>query len=541
MPRTIDLPNNFTATSLTSLIVTQNQATGRITYPNFLYWLGIELGLTQELTASSDVNFNSVQTVNTGTFDRINLERNIAIGGPDPLSVLDTSLYISNSRVSNRPTNIKLRGYTGNYGSFTPAYPQIKSEVAKGLLSNAEAVDTGNILGEIAFSGHDGIRFTNTITGLISFRAAETWIGTGDSTTKSGTSWRVASQPINTVLKDSTQFNHLWQEWTLSGDNVAINNLYIGDGSMNTATILVRSNGVVQQGHGSTNVNFVNSQLRLIGVPAEATLEADNQSLDDTLKIQFVAGRGSGTQGRRNPVKQGDTLGLIDYRGQYLTSSTDFGVAVGSISLKAISDFTVANRGTKFVLNTVNSGTTSESTRLDLSSKFHRYSSDNHVFLSSTGSVLATLTTETGLTIYTTTTFAGGLLETTLATRTVKTGSVTTGSLNTATMEIVGFKSYVLSKVATDYPARVRIYTDTTERNTDFYRSTTTSVPANLGLIAEVITTSGSLTKLVSPGVFGFNNDSPSSSTIYVSVTNNDTVTRNITLNLTLLQLEQTA
>jgi hypothetical protein len=58
------------------------------------------------------------------------------------------------------------------------------------------------------------------------------------------------------------------------------------------------------------------------------------------------------------------------------------------------------------------------------------------------------------------------------------------------------------------------------------------------GVIAEVITTASSLTQLITPGVIGFNNDVATTTTVYLAVTNKDTVSRAIDVTLTLLQLE---
>lgn len=126
-----------------------------------------------------------------------------------------------------------------------------------------------------------------------------------------------------------------------------------------------------------------------------------------------------------------------------------------------------------------------------------------------------------------------------LTSRTASTGTVTSlGSGSSNSLNILGYKTYMLSKVVTDYPAWVRIYADSASRTSDASRSSGTDPLPGSGVIAEVITTPGNLTQLITPGVTGFNNDNPTSSTVYISVTNNDTVTRTINVTLTLLQLE---
>jgi hypothetical protein len=107
-----------------------------------------------------------------------------------------------------------------------------------------------------------------------------------------------------------------------------------------------------------------------------------------------------------------------------------------------------------------------------------------------------------------------------------------------ATINIVGPKTYILSKVTTSSPAWVRIYSDAASRTNDAARLEGTDPLPGSGVIAEVITTLGFLTQLITPGVIGFNNDTTVADVVYVSVKNTDSVTSDITVTLSLLQLE---
>jgi hypothetical protein len=110
----------------------------------------------------------------------------------------------------------------------------------------------------------------------------------------------------------------------------------------------------------------------------------------------------------------------------------------------------------------------------------------------------------------------------------------------TSSISLTGYKTYVLYKVATTCPAWVRIYTDSASRTADSTRTIGTDpVPGN-GIIAEVITSAGYLTQSITPGTIGFNSDSPVSTNVYLSVTNQDTLTQAIGVSVTLLQLEAT-
>jgi hypothetical protein len=106
------------------------------------------------------------------------------------------------------------------------------------------------------------------------------------------------------------------------------------------------------------------------------------------------------------------------------------------------------------------------------------------------------------------------------------------------TITATGFKTYVLSKVTTSSPAWVRIYSDATSRTNDAARAEGTDPLPGSGVIAEVITTPGFLTQLITPGVIGFNNNSTLNNLIYLAVKNTDSVSRDITVTLSILQLE---
>lgn len=125
-----------------------------------------------------------------------------------------------------------------------------------------------------------------------------------------------------------------------------------------------------------------------------------------------------------------------------------------------------------------------------------------------------------------------------LQSRATKAG--TTGSLADAAqanLDITGFKGYALLKVQTDRAARVRIYTDAASRTADASRAEGTDPTADAGVIAEVITT-GAATVLISPGAFGFNNESTPTTTIPCRITNKSGGTSTVVVTLHVLQLE---
>ena len=120
---------------------------------------------------------------------------------------------------------------------------------------------------------------------------------------------------------------------------------------------------------------------------------------------------------------------------------------------------------------------------------------------------------------------------------TTSSGSISSGA--NASITATGFKTWAIHKIVTDYPAWIRIYCDTASRTADAARSIYTDPTPGTGVILEAITTSGNLTSLVTPGVIGFNNDATPSTNMYMLITNQDSTTRNISVTMTLTQLEQ--
>ena len=117
------------------------------------------------------------------------------------------------------------------------------------------------------------------------------------------------------------------------------------------------------------------------------------------------------------------------------------------------------------------------------------------------------------------------------------TGSV--GAAATTDLDITGFKSYGLLKVGISSAAWVRLYVDGASGTSDATRSYLVDPTPGSGLIAEVRTeTAGISTFLMSPGVIGWNNDVSVGSTIYAAVTNNESSSATITVDLTVVKME---
>jgi hypothetical protein len=114
--------------------------------------------------------------------------------------------------------------------------------------------------------------------------------------------------------------------------------------------------------------------------------------------------------------------------------------------------------------------------------------------------------------------------------------TVSIGADVTTDLNITGYKAYSLFKITTDAEAWVRVYVDDASRDADTTRSEGEDPTPGSGVISEV-RTSGAESILISPGIMGFNNDSPRTDTIYLSVTNRSGSATTITVTLTALQI----
>jgi len=95
---------------------------------------------------------------------------------------------------------------------------------------------------------------------------------------------------------------------------------------------------------------------------------------------------------------------------------------------------------------------------------------------------------------------------------------------------------YVLYSIETSHAAWVTLYSSSTARTNDANRSETTDPAPGSGVLAEVITNTGT-TQLITPGIFCFN-ESAGSGLTYAKIVNKSGFTTNVTVTLTYVQLE---
>jgi hypothetical protein len=108
----------------------------------------------------------------------------------------------------------------------------------------------------------------------------------------------------------------------------------------------------------------------------------------------------------------------------------------------------------------------------------------------------------------------------------------------TANLDVVGFSGYVLYQVETSHACWVRIYVNNTARTNDASRPQNQDPLPGSGVVSEVIT-SGNEVVIISPGVIGFNAETTTTNIIPISITNISGSTANISVTLTVLQIEE--
>lgn len=124
------------------------------------------------------------------------------------------------------------------------------------------------------------------------------------------------------------------------------------------------------------------------------------------------------------------------------------------------------------------------------------------------------------------------------AVRTAASQSTTSIANNgTAPILIAGFKTYSLLKIESSHAAWIRLYVSDAARTADAVRTEGVDPAPGAGVLAEVVTT-GAQTIIMSPGVFGWSNETPANTNIPCAVTNKSGSTAIITVTLTLIQLE---
>lgn len=145
--------------------------------------------------------------------------------------------------------------------------------------------------------------------------------------------------------------------------------------------------------------------------------------------------------------------------------------------------------------------------------------------------------TTNGAGVFTFTTVLGGG-GSGLSSRTTATGTTTSLAADaTENMSYTGFKSYMLLKIVTSEACWVRIYSSVAARTADAGRLINADPTPSSGVIAEVVST-GAGAIAITPGVYGFNDEAIPTSAIPIAITNKSGIATEITVVLTILQIE---
>lgn len=124
--------------------------------------------------------------------------------------------------------------------------------------------------------------------------------------------------------------------------------------------------------------------------------------------------------------------------------------------------------------------------------------------------------------------------------RMTKTGGVNSLAPNSeANIDLDAFKGYALYQIQVSHPAWVRMYSSSAARTADQSRAQSTDPLPSAGVLTEVITSSSNEILSFSPALMCYNNDSTVNSNAYIRVKNLTNQTVNLSLILTVLQMEE--
>lgn len=123
------------------------------------------------------------------------------------------------------------------------------------------------------------------------------------------------------------------------------------------------------------------------------------------------------------------------------------------------------------------------------------------------------------------------------ATAAVTTGNIAAAATDAAKTLALG-KGCMLIKLTTDYPAWVRIYASVADQTADAARVVTVDPTPGTGVVLEVVTTGAGLIVDLAPVAMAASLEAAPGATLPITVTNMDSVSRAITVTVTLIPIE---
>ena len=471
-----------------------SQATGAMYYSNAVSW-----------TSQRVVTTNSSSTSDFSTL-LANTQLTYSVSAIDDPGLDDDKKVIRLSDSQGVTSDVVLEAGTGlsiiksnNEIQFvndvTDTTYSISSEAGAGANATFRLTDSEGVLDEITFAGADGLTVENTDANTITFRAPD--ISAQFYTDEQ------AQDAIATMFANGTHTNITF---TYDDANNAINASATGGGgggggttydllgsntTSNNAILTLRDannndDDIEITGSGGTTVAWDNANSR-ITLGSTAPVQSDWNA---TSGLAQILNKPTIPPAYSLPIAAAGTLGGIKV-GANLSIDAEgiLSANTGSYTLPAADATTLG--GIK-----VGSGLSIDG---------------NGVLTATGGSTVPSIQDLSGTT-------------------------ASLGADVTAELNITGYKAYSLFKVTTDAEAWVRVYVDDASRDADATRSEGEDPAPGSGVISEVRTT-GAESILISPGIMGFNNDSPRTDTIYLAVTNRSGAATTITVTLTALQI----
>ena len=283
------------------------------------------------------------------------------------------------------------------------------------------------------------------------------------------------------------------------------------------------SPSAVQNGDDLADISFIgwDGTGRASGAAISATVEGSPSAGHIPTKMAFATDNGTTTAVRAelSPAGVWKVNNLQNYSGTDLTLT--------ATTVNIAGDLQLNNRGDLKFADADSSNYVAFQAPAVVSSNV------TWILPGADGAIGQVLTTDGNGTLSWATASSNGLASRGTATGT--TASIADGATDNVT--ITGYKGYILYKINVTGAAWVRIYTDTASRTADASRLEGTDPAPGSGVIAEVITTSSQII-LMSPGVFGFNNESSPTNDIPIAVTNKSGSPASFTVTLTIVQLE---
>ena len=490
---------NFPAANLSTGIFSYATSTGSMYYSNAVSWTSQRIVTTNSSTSSDFATLlgNTQLTYSTSVADvtsgstAFNLARKILrlsnnLGATSDVTVV-AGAGLSIARTDNALTITNDLAFT--YG--------ISAETATGSNTTLRLGRTDSTNDDILLVGAGGLTVERTDASTITFRAPPT----------------VVTQYTDALAKDAVYLalnngTNVGISYTYDSVNKVINSLVSG-GSGGSGTVITYD----LQGRSTTSNNaFVDL------IPSTGTTDS----------IEFTSSGGSSVAWD-NANKRITISSVAPVSADWNASS---GLAQIQNKPTIPSAYTLPT-ASSLVLGGVKVGS---NLTIDAQGVLNA-NTGSYTLPTATGSVLGGIKIGSGLSID-----GNGVVTASGSSSvpTIQELSGTTASLAadaTAELNIVGYKAYSLFKIVSNVESWIRIYTDDVSRDADATRSEGQDPISGSGVIAEIRTDGVTNTTLISPGILGFNNDSPRTTSIYLSVTNRSVTPTAITITLTALKI----